>query len=106
LASPLQILGNENNGNLLVVVNYMLVHIVVSISQVKSRAGIFKESMGARNRGGRGLSYRPARLHRQAEFIPRNQFWGPIHVKKCWLRIPVSELEFLNSLRGLGTEEE
>jgi hypothetical protein len=27
------------------------------------RAGIFKESMGARNRGGRGLSYRPARIY-------------------------------------------
>ncbi len=44
------------------------------------RAGIFKESMGARNRGGRGLSYRPARLHRLAEFIPWNRFLGPIHV--------------------------
>jgi hypothetical protein len=28
--------------------------------------------MGARNRGGRGLSYRPARIHRLAEFIPWN----------------------------------
>jgi hypothetical protein len=27
-------------------------------------AGIFKQSMGARNRVGIGLSYRPARLHR------------------------------------------
>jgi hypothetical protein len=44
------------------------------------RAGIFKEAMGARNRGGRGLSYRPARLHRLAEFIPWNRFRGPIHV--------------------------
>jgi hypothetical protein len=26
--------------------------------------------MGARNRGGRGLSYQPARQHRLAEFIP------------------------------------
>jgi hypothetical protein len=34
------------------------------------RAGIFEESMGARNRGGIGLTYRPARLHRLAEFIP------------------------------------
>jgi hypothetical protein len=33
-------------------------------------AGIFKQSMGARNRVGTGLSYRPARLHRLAEFIP------------------------------------
>jgi hypothetical protein len=46
-------------------------------------AGIFKQSMGARNCVGKGLSlfvYRPARLH--------------------------SELEFLKSLWGLGTEEE
>ncbi len=30
--------------------------------------GIFKQSMGARNRVGTGLSYRPARLHSLAEF--------------------------------------
>jgi hypothetical protein len=53
---------------------YSLVHLL------QNRAGIFKESMGARNRGGRGLSYRPARLHRLAEFIPWNRFRGPIHV--------------------------
>jgi hypothetical protein len=29
-------------------------------------AGIFKQAMGARNRVGIGLSYRPARLHRLA----------------------------------------
>ncbi len=45
-----------------------------------SRAGIFKKSMGARNRGGIGLSYRPARLHRLAEFIPWYQFRGPINI--------------------------
>jgi hypothetical protein len=45
-----------------------------------ARAGIFKESMGARNRGGIGLSYRPARLHRLAEFIPWNRFLGSINV--------------------------
>ncbi len=44
------------------------------------RAGIFKESMGARNRGGRGLSYRTARLHRLAEFIPWNRSPGSINV--------------------------
>jgi hypothetical protein len=33
--------------------------------------------MKARNRGGRGLSYRPARLHRLAELIPWNRFPGP-----------------------------
>ena len=32
--------------------------------------------MGARNRGGIGLSYRPTRLHRLAEFIPWNRFLG------------------------------
>ncbi len=42
----------------------------------------FKESMGARNRGGIGLSYRPARLHMLAEFIPWNRFLGSINVKK------------------------
>jgi hypothetical protein len=41
-------------------------------------AGIFKKSMvGARNQGGIGLSYRSARLHTLAEFIPGNQFRGP-----------------------------
>ncbi len=35
-------------------------------------AGIFKQSMRARNRLGIGLSYRPARLHRLAESIPSN----------------------------------
>jgi hypothetical protein len=35
-------------------------------------AEIFKQSMGARNRVGIGLSYRPARLHSLAELAPRN----------------------------------
>jgi hypothetical protein len=43
-------------------------------------AGIFKKSMGARHRGGIGFSYRPARLHRLAEFIPWNQCRGPINI--------------------------
>jgi hypothetical protein len=47
-----------------------------------TRAWIFKKSMGARNRGGIGLSYRPARLHRLAEFIPWNRFLGSINVLK------------------------
>jgi hypothetical protein len=33
-------------------------------------AGIFKQSMEARNRVGIGLSYRPARLYRLAELTP------------------------------------
>ncbi len=45
-------------------------------------AGIFKHSMGARNRVGIGLSSRPARLHRLAEYIPWNRFLGPINVQK------------------------
>jgi hypothetical protein len=35
-----------------------------------ARARIFKQSMGARNRVGIGLSYQSARLHRLAVFIP------------------------------------
>jgi hypothetical protein len=43
-------------------------------------AGIFKESKGARNRGGIGLSYRPATLHWLPESIPWNRFLGSINV--------------------------
>jgi hypothetical protein len=43
-------------------------------------AGIFNQSMGARNRVGVGLSYQPARLHRLAEFIPWSRFLGSINV--------------------------
>jgi hypothetical protein len=44
------------------------------------RAGIFKESMGAKKQGGTGLSYRAVRLHKLAEFIPWNRFLGSINV--------------------------
>jgi hypothetical protein len=44
------------------------------------KAEIFKQSLGARNQGVIGLSYRPARLHRLAEFIPWNRFLGSINV--------------------------
>jgi hypothetical protein len=40
-------------------------------SQAKSSAGILEQSMGAGNRVGTGLSYRPARLRRLEESIPR-----------------------------------
>jgi hypothetical protein len=50
------------------------------------RVEIFKQSMGARNRVVIGLSYRPARLHRLAEFIPWNRFLGSIIVYKNGLR--------------------
>ncbi len=43
-------------------------------------AGIFKQSVRARNREEIGLSYRPARLHRLAELIPWNRFLGSINV--------------------------
>ncbi len=43
-------------------------------------AEILKQSMGARNRVGRGLSYRPARLHRMAESYPSNRFLGSLKV--------------------------
>jgi hypothetical protein len=43
-------------------------------------AGIFKQSMGARNRVGKGLSYRPAGLHSLAELIHWNRSLGSINV--------------------------
>jgi hypothetical protein len=43
-------------------------------------AGIFKQSMGTRNRVGIGLLYRSARLHRLAELIPWNWFLGSFKV--------------------------
>jgi hypothetical protein len=45
-----------------------------------ARDGILEQSMGARNRVGIGLSYRPARLHRLAGSIPSNRFLGSIKV--------------------------
>jgi hypothetical protein len=52
----------------------------IGLSYPPARAGIFKKSMGARHRGGIGLSYRPARLHSLAEFISWNRFLGSIDV--------------------------
>ncbi len=43
-------------------------------------AGIFKQSMGARNRVGIGLSYRTTRLYRLAELIHWNRFLGSLNV--------------------------
>jgi hypothetical protein len=39
---------------------------------INSGTGIFQQSVGARNRVGIGLSYRPARLHSLAELVPWN----------------------------------
>jgi hypothetical protein len=41
-------------------------------------AGILEQYMGARNRVGIGLSYRPARLHWLAESISWNRFLGSL----------------------------
>jgi hypothetical protein len=43
-------------------------------------AGILEQSMGARNREGMELSYRPVRLSRLAKFIPRKEFLGSLKV--------------------------
>ncbi len=46
--------------------------------KLTSSAGILEQSMGARNRVGKGLSYRPARLHRLASRYD-NSFPSPIY---------------------------
>ncbi len=56
---------------------YLRIHIRNSVGFI---AGIFKQSMGARNRVGIGLSYRPARLHSLAELVPWNRFLGSLKV--------------------------
>ena len=53
-----------------------------SFMQIDISAGIFKQSMGARNRVGIGLSYRPAKLHSLAELVPWNRFLGFLKVLK------------------------
>jgi len=47
-------------------------------------AGILKQFMGARNRVGIGLSYRPARLHSLAELVPWNRIHGLHKSLKIW----------------------
>ena len=43
-------------------------------------AGIFKQSMGSRNRVEIGLLYRPTRLHSLADLVPLNRFLGSLKV--------------------------
>jgi hypothetical protein len=53
-------------------------------------AGVFKQSMGARNRLGVGLPYQPGRLHSLVELVPWNRFLGSLKVQKfgiCTLRL-------------------
>jgi hypothetical protein len=56
--------------------------VVMSLDTINHRWN-FKTvyTMGARNRVGIGLSYRPARLHRLEELIPWNRFLGSLKVK-------------------------
>ncbi len=49
--------------------------------------------MGARNRVRIELSYRPARLHRQAELIPWNRFLGSLKVKNSGLYSVVPKVD-------------
>ncbi len=51
-----------------------------------TRAEIFKQSMGAVNRVGIGLSYRPTKLHSLAELIPWNRFLGSLKFLKFGLK--------------------
>jgi hypothetical protein len=52
--------------------------------------------MGARNRVGLGLPYRPARLNRPAESIPRNRFLGSLKA----LKIPSQRLSTRSTGNG------
>ncbi len=52
----------------------------VGCSSATTCAGILEQSIGARNRVGIMLSYRPARLHRLTESIPWNRFLGFLKV--------------------------
>ncbi len=43
-------------------------------------AGILNNLLGVKNPVGIGLSYRPARLHRLAELVPKNRFLGSLKI--------------------------
>jgi hypothetical protein len=74
----------------------------IGLSYRPARAGIFKKSMGARHREGIRFSYRPARLHRLAEFIPWNQCRGPKNIYKYGLWL-IRLAEFIPRNRFLGS---
>jgi hypothetical protein len=68
-------------------------------------AGTLEQSMGARNRAGIGLSYRPAGLHRMAESISWNRFLGLLKVQKYRLW-PVRARIFIHlSSPGIDSKE-
>jgi hypothetical protein len=56
---------------------------ILSLRKDFISAGILEQSMGARNRVGIGLSYRPGRLHWPAESIPglRKRLKIPAHTE-------------------------
>jgi hypothetical protein len=61
--------------------SFVLYFIFVLLEDVEqSSAGIFKRSLGAGNRVGIGLSFRPARLHSLAELVPWNRLLGFLKV--------------------------
>ncbi len=62
------------------VFSFLSRRILYNTTSERSELKFLKKSMGARHRGGIGFSYRPARLHRLAEFIPLNQFRGTINI--------------------------
>jgi hypothetical protein len=75
--------GDTLQGNQISALSVILLD---SGSNGDSGAGIFKQSMGARNRVGVELSYQPARLHSLGELVPLNRFLGSLEVKKFGLR--------------------
>ncbi len=55
-------------------------------------AGIFKQSMGARNREGTGLSYRPSRLHGLTELDgSMESILGLLESLKIWKRLSLPD---------------
>ncbi len=70
---------------ILILLMMRIQRINTNIQYILYRAGIFKQSTGARNRVGIELSNRPARLHRLAEFVPWNRFLCSINVYKYGL---------------------
>ncbi len=62
------------------VVTLTSTHTLILHKHLSCSAGIFEQSMGARNQVGIGFSYRPAKLHRLPEWIPWNRFLGYIEV--------------------------
>ncbi len=64
---------------------YVLYELWHSGCLFSSCAAILEQTMGARNRVGIGLSYLPTRLHRLAESIHGNRFFGSLKVLKYLL---------------------